>query len=48
MTNATPPKIRIKAHHIPALKMVFTASQLVSKEMPKMAKKPSVNFFILN
>lgn len=44
--NATPPKIKIKAHHIPALKMVFTTSQLVNKEMQKMAKKPSVNFFI--
>lgn len=48
MMRATPPKIRINAHHIPALKIVFTASQLVNKEIDKMEKNPNVNFFIVN
>ncbi len=48
MMSATPPKIKINAHHIPALNMVFTASQLVNKDIHKIAKNPSVNFFIVN
>lgn len=44
--KAIPANIKIKAHHIPALKTVLTASQLVNIDNTKTAKNPRPTFFI--